>query len=516
MKKIIIAISLIVCMASCNDKLDITPKGETTLDNLTDLECLLNNDFSIGKPMNDLGIICNEDYGASLNVPLTLTQTSTNNYAWLAYDAKVDRANLTSEDTRYSLAYKYINYMNTIIDKVPNADGTEAKKSEILAEAHIMRGYLHWLLVNIYAKQYDESTAATDGGIAYVTDLGITDTKEKQTVAEVYKQILADCSDENINALPNDTSDVVRGDCAWGNAVRAKVLMQMKRYAEALPYAVKALELNGTIEDRSTVLTNNDWILQKQATDNYVFMGSTMAPFSEELSLESATLFEPGDYVKDYAYINGDKSDSGGGDDDGGDDESEDSKAAYSKIKKAAADSDSTDDGDEGTDDEGGSTGSETKKGWNTVYGLMLSGVSGSYMYFGMQANVNEYGITSDRMYYTAAECYIRTGKISEGMDLINKVRKYRIDADHYAPLTATTEQEAMQQLQKAKWIECISTYENFFDCKRWNTEAAYKRTITRTIPDVGTYTLAPDSPLWIFPFPLNATRRNKTLTQNY
>jgi tetratricopeptide (TPR) repeat protein len=497
MKKIIIAISLIVCMASCDDKLDITPKGETTLDNLTDLECLLNNDFSIGKPMNDLGIICNECYGSSLNVPLTLTETSTNNYAWLAYDEKVDRANLTSEDTRYSSAYKYINYMNTIIDKVGGVEGTEAKKAQILAEAHIMRGYLHWLLVNIYAKQYDETTAAQDGGIAYVTDLGITDTKAKQTVAEVYKQILADCSDDYINTLPEDNSDVVRGDRAWGNAVRAKVLMQMKRYSEALPYAVKALELNGTIDDRSSVLTNNDWILQKQAADNYVFMGTTMAPFSEELSLESDTLFEPGDYVKYYAYINGSKGDSGGG----GDDE-EDSKKA--------------DDESEDTDSTGGDTGSETKKAWNTLYGLMLSGVNGSYMYFGMQANVNEYGITSDRMYYTAAECYIRTGKISEGMDLINKVRKCRIDTDHYTPLTAATEQEAMAQLQKAKWIECISTYENFFDCKRWNTETAYKRTITRTIPDVGTYTLAPNSPLWIFPFPLNATRRNSTLTQNY
>jgi hypothetical protein len=45
MKKIILAIGLAACMAACNDKLDITPKGETTLDNITDLECLLNNNF---------------------------------------------------------------------------------------------------------------------------------------------------------------------------------------------------------------------------------------------------------------------------------------------------------------------------------------------------------------------------------------------------------------------------------------------------------------------------------------
>ena len=78
------------------------------------------------------------------------------------------------------------------------------------------------------------------------------------------------------------------------------------------------------------------------------------------------------------------------------------------------------------------------------------------------------------------------------------------------------TEAEAMAQLQRAKWIECIATYENFFDCKRWNTEENYRRTITRDIPELGTFTLAPDSPLWIFPFPANAVRYNSSLTQNY
>jgi tetratricopeptide (TPR) repeat protein len=513
MKKIILAIGLAACMAACNDKLDITPKGETTLDNITDLECLLNNNFTLGNPMSDLGIVCNECYGASLNVPLVLTQTNTNNYAWMAYDAKVDRASLTSEDTKYNSAYKYINYMNTVIDKAPNVDGSDALKAQLLAEAHVMRGYLHWLLVNIYAKQYDATTAATDGGIAYVTDLVVTETKTKQTVAEVYDQILADCSDAYIDALPDDNSDVVRGDRAWGNAVRAKVLMQMKRYSDALPYALKALQLNGAIEDRSTVTTNNDWILQQQATNNYIFMGSMHAPFMEELSLESSALFEKGDYVMNYAYINGSK---GGGDDGGDDDSSEDVKRPNSTSLSSSRSDDEGDGDDEGGDTGGGDTGSEANKAWSLLYGNMLSGVSGCYMYFGMQANVNEYGITSDRMYYTAAECYIRTGKIAEGMALINKVRSLRIDADNYAPLSATTEKEAMTLLQRCKWIECISTYENFFDCKRWNTEANYKRTITRTIPDVGTFSLAPDSPLWVFPFPLNATRKNSTLTQNY
>ena len=85
---------------------------------------------------------------------------------------------------------------------------------------------------------------------------------------------------------------------------------------------------------------------------------------------------------------------------------------------------------------------------------------------------------------------------------------------------TAADEKAAMELLQKAKWIECLSTYENFFDCKRWNTENDYKRTITRDFMTMDgssySYSLTPDSPLWIFPFPGDACSHNPSLTQNY
>ena len=143
---------------------------------------------------------------------------------------------------------------------------------------------------------------------------------------------------------------------------------------------------------------------------------------------------------------------------------------------------------------------------WNSLFGMMMVGVVGSAQYYGVGAYANTYGITSDRMYYTLAELFIRTGRIADGMALVNKVRRHRIHPDQYVDLTADNEADAMTLLQNAKWIECISTYENFFDCKRWNTEAAYQRTITRTIMDLEgnmeMYSIAPDSKLWVLPLP--------------
>ena len=73
---------------------------------------------------------------------------------------------MTKTDETYAAIYQYVNYMNILLDKLDGAEGDEAKKVRLAAEARVMRAYLHWLAVNIYARQYDEATAGTAGGVA--------------------------------------------------------------------------------------------------------------------------------------------------------------------------------------------------------------------------------------------------------------------------------------------------------------------------------------------------------------
>ena len=144
----------------------------------------------------------------------------------------------------------------------------------------------------------------------------------------------------------------------------------------------------------------------------------------------------------------------------------------------------------------------------------MYAGLDGIRMYMGWTSQCNVYGLTSEQLHYVAAECLIRTGKIAEGLALIDEVRALRVE--NAASSAAATEQEAMAILQKAKFIECIATPYNFMDRKRWNTETQYRRDIVHNLGTLGTYTLRPESPLWVQPFPTNAVRYNPSLTQNY
>ena len=463
MKHLIVACALCcgisVAFTSCDDQLDITPKGKVTLSTVGELELLLNQEYMMGDfPGDNIGILSGETVGIFDQVSAVLSQTNTVKYALMTFDETVDRATLTTNDARYSNLYKYVNYMNTVITKMDEATGDASRKPALVAEARVMRAWLHFLCAVIHARQYDEATAATDGGIAYVTSTEVTEQKTKQTLAETYRLILDDCSDEVISQLPANRGDqMMRGDRAWGNAVRAMVLFQMKRYAEALPYANEAIRLRPQMFDRSTIKETREWVQDASSDNNFLYIAGTarVAPTMTMLTLEADKLFEEDDYVIKYE-----------------------------------------------------------KTGWSLDYGKMYSGIDGVRMYMGWTTACNVYGLTSEQLHYVAAECLIRTGKIDEGLALVNDVRQLRIE--NCQPFTATTEAEAMSLLQKAKFIEQLGTPFNFFDRKRWNSEPAYRKDITHRLGTLGTYTLKPESPLWVMPFPVNAVRYNPTLTQNY
>lgn len=457
---------LILLASSCDSQLDIVPKGQTTLDSTADLELLLNQEYSLEDfPYESLSQICGEAVGMGTSIPEMMSNTNTLAYAYLAFDESVDRITLAQEDARYNAIYKYINYCNTLLAKIDQATGLEEKKPQLKAEARAIRAYLHWLALVIHAEQYDTpERAAVAGGIAYVTDIDNTKVKEKLTLAECYDRILEDCGEEVLDLLPEKSGDVCRAGKAFGYALRGRVLMQMKRYEEALPWLEKSIGINSSIDDRAYIKDTESWVLERDGEYNILYMGSgpLVNPTMEIITRETAAKFEKSDYVLKYC----------------------------------------------------GNT------GWDLSFGKMYAGLEGFRMCMSWNAQGNPYGMTSVRTLLSTAECLIRTGEIRRGLELTDMVRKAHVEnASPYTrihDMVPLNEIAAMRLLQQTKWIECLGSYENFFDMKRWNTEESYATTVSKDLDIYGTKTLAPDSPLWILPFPAKATRYNPTLTQNF
>lgn len=294
----------------------------------------------------------------------------------------------------------------------------------------------------------------------------VSEQKTKLTLDQVYEKLLADCSDEVLQDLvQSHVDDPCRFGLDFGYGVRAKVLFQMKHYEEALRYANLALGVNSRIEDRSTVKTTGVWTLTETASNNYyVITGGQARGFGDYYGItitpEVAALIDPNDYVMKYYNVDG-------------------------------------------------------SSAWEDPYPTLPEGA--------LQSNIgdtkwNMFGIRSETMYYLAAECLIRSSHIAEGLGQIDRVRTLRIE--DYKPLanqaSGLSEKEAMKLLQDAKRVEFLNSFENFCDRKRWNSEPEYAETLTRDCGTYGTYSIRPDSPLWVFPFPQNAVLHNASLTQNY
>ncbi len=467
MQKIIYSLvlgSLLFLLPACNKWTDVTPKGKNILNRVSDLDFLLNYNYVItdlGK-FDDVNTLT-DIYPYATNVPSVLNAASKNlTYALVTYDSSVDRVTLTASDIKYEDIYAIIdNVANIVLGNVDNASGDRVMANQLKAEAYILRAYFHYMLVNFYAKAYDPATAAKDGGIPYVTDNDITTPNKKSTVAEVYANLLSDINAAlQLKSLPDKPVNNMRVGKAFAYAVKARVLLSMRNYADALSAADSSLAINNILADHRLWLKppNGTGLVPGStmaASDNLFFMSYALqapllqAPTNEIIS----DVYEPGDIIRD-------------------------------SVK---------------------------------VYPIAnpISGVTNSKIWYTptLAFACNTGGLTTADMYLVQAECLARTQKIAEAAASLDFLRVRRIFP--YQPLMATTEADVMASLMRTARIEHLFTYKNFVDIKRWNAEGKYKQTLIRTINGT-TWQLTPESPLWIFPFPQSATSYNTNLTQNY
>lgn len=462
-----LAIALILMATGCAKYTDVTPKGKNLLNRAGDLDLLMNvnyaNDaFNVRKQ----SILVNDTYIIGSNVPNTIASSMvTWDKVLLVYDETANRVALATTDGTYEGLYKIISTVaNIAIVNSEKASGDPLLLKQIKAEALIIRAYLHFLLVNIYAKAYDPATAATDGGIPYVSDVDFEKPNAKNTVKEVYDHILADIDVAMaMGALPDMPKNAMRVGKGFALAVKAKVLLSMRNYPGALEAVNAALAINSTLEDHRPLMS-----ITPRANRVLTRAGLT-AP--DNLFYACFDVTDPGLSLPTYEILNN-----------------------YYEAGNIIKDQTDT---------------------YNYPYGLFLTGLPNIPMWFAMGYQGNVAGLTTSDLVMMKAECLIRINKIGEGMDEVNKIRIRRIDPAVYAPLSATSVTQAMTYLQRTSRIEFLFTWKNFADIKRWNREGVYPVAVERTINGTK-YVLPANSKLWVFPFPQSATQFNETLTQNY
>lgn len=470
MKKIIVVIVAILGwmnLTSCNDYLDIVPKGNKIPTTLADFEALLRNEYTIGYiPVTNALYLLNDRFvGQSSLTSVTLTSA---NYLW---NETADRVVLNNQDeSAYYSSYGAISTCNLLLENVPVAtEATDAGRNEVMAYAKVIRAMSYYIVANYYADTYEAATAGTKLSVPLITSANIGAAYRQVTIQEIYDFMIKDVKEALEQGLPEQSETILHPDRGAAYAFLARVYLQMADYEEALEYANLALEQNSQLYDWTAYYETHKEAIVKE--DSYP-------------SLSSPAGY---DYVENYYFRCGEAN----------------PNYANSESSIPVERAGRFEEGD-----------ARFLSRWK------LRTVNQDTYYNGLGRGYFNYaGLTTCEVYLIKAECLARQtagNDFSEAMNVLNEVRQTRILPDVYQPLQANSLADAIDKIRRTKDNELIFSIVPFTDARRFNAEGTYARTLTKTWKGQA-YTLTPDSHLWTMPFPAGATQNpgSGTITQN-
>lgn len=243
---------------SCDSYLDIKPKGVTIPEYFEDFNRLMNHrqlmaiddintiylsdDVEVGEDSMKYG-----DIDKKLEGPQNLYKFAPG----AVYP-------VGGNDLFYENAYKRMYTYNVIVNHVDECpDGSETDKQGLIAKARFTRAFEYLMLVNAYAKAYDPATADKDLGVPVVLSTSISDTYERNTVAEVYKQILSDLEYAE-TYLPDKAISYYFPDKRSVYALYARTYLYMGNYEKARDYAEKVMLSEDPLIDLNEYTINPD------------------------------------------------------------------------------------------------------------------------------------------------------------------------------------------------------------------------------------------------------------------
>lgn len=447
---------LLLCFISCRKYVEDVPvQGQRTLVYTDDYRLLMNN---TGEEQQAFGLapaLSSDDANITETVLQTRLLSSTIQTAMYTWSKPVYV--LDQQDYDWNVLYKGIYIYNTVINGVPaSKGGSEDARNVILGEALIHRAFSYFMLCNLYAKQYDASTAATDPGVPVLLDPVLFGDLTRASVTKVYEQIFADIK-RAIPLLPLKPEVNFRPAKASAYALLSKALLFTRDFANAKAFADSALAISGELYDYNSAISGSTFKLPTQFNDKQVLLRKLPRSEFTPLQLSASLLSLLG--TKDLRY---------------------------GMFVHPGAD-----------------------------FYPAFSGYG-----FWTRANISTsgdgmaVGLTVNETWLIKAECLARTGKGADALALLNEFRKFRFKPADYTALTAATDQDVLKLVIDERRREFFGTGFRWFDQRRLNKDEIFRQTRTRTLNGI-TYTLEPDGNGYVFPLAQVLITQNPELTQN-
>lgn len=145
----------------------------------------------------------------------------------------------------WTRSYQVINRVNNIINAT--MDGDEDQKDQLLGESYALRALIHFDMVRLFAQDYRFTADQSHLGIPYIKAHDPKGQPSRNTVAEVYTNILSDMEEaaKRIKVLRGThlENPLTTGTAPYTispdaiNAIYARIYLTMGNYAKAKEYA---------------------------------------------------------------------------------------------------------------------------------------------------------------------------------------------------------------------------------------------------------------------------------------
>lgn len=440
MKKFIyttLTLGILCGLASCRKFVEIPTENLRVLKLTTDYQQLLYStttmDVSYYNP-----IFSGDDIGSDdIRWQNSLSIQPANVYSWTAktYTA-------TEEDADWVNLYKQIFLCNNVVQGVMQSEGgSESLKKSVLSAALVHRAFAYFTLVNLYGKQYDAATAASDPGVPLVLVPAFSGDLTRASVQKVYDQIGADL-DQALPALPEVPDFNSNPSKAAAYALLARVALNKRAFTDAERYADLTLAIKNTLIDLSAnvaVPPALPTMPTKLLNPEEIFFKRTSSfPVAYPLSADAVNMFTAtAAAAKDLRYVNFTAS---------------------------------------------GATLFNPTFNTPTYFRPRLVGDGGNYT-----------GLSVPEMLLIKAECEARAGNTAAAVGVLNTLRKKRFKAADYVDFTATDANAALHLVVDERKREFMGRGFRWFDQRRLAKDAGFISTVTRVFKGV-TYTLEPGS----------------------
>lgn len=479
MKKIIYSLFVLLTMTTvgCDNYIDITPKGAVTVDSAQQYYELIAMPMRAYYPSSF--ILLSDDQWVKESEILGYESISADGINF-TFNEKADRT-ILPDNNLYENIYSFILRSNLVIDNVDKGQGSQELKTLAKAEARTFRAFDHFLAVNTFAKAYNPETAASDGGVCIMDRYDLEATPVKSTVAEVYNFIINEL-EQAVPLLEEKPVNIYHPNRAFGYALLAKVYLFHRDWAKAQEAAEQSLKLNSQLADYNLI---ND----AGGTARYKNFAKDGNP--EVLSYHWMAGWGSGEQVCLYHYgmISPELKSL-----------FEANDLRYSLFLR-----------DTGT----------------SITSWFDSG-SGAAIWTPAITNLDRFtymsvGLRTAEVYLIMAEALARQNNLTEAANYVSQLRDKRIKGGNGHVDAPATQVEMVKMIIDERRKELLFGFNRFFDLKRLNIEPKYQKTITRVFPVLNiseahpqqTYTLKPDSRLYIIPFPHSARDKNPNLTLN-